>query len=257
MKYILARSAQPVLEQFARSRGLLAFDFDGTLAPIVARHDGAKLRASTRTRLLSVAQHYPCAVISGRLQADVLSHIVGISMVGVIGNHGLEPSADMHHYAAMIGEWVPVLRASLDELVGVEVEDKRYSIAIHYRRARAKIEAVSGIAVAVARLGPTARVFGGKQVVNVLPAGAPHKGVALTGLCTQMGADTAIYVGDDTTDEDVFAMAQPGLLSIRIGRLVTSHAAYYLREQWEIDVLLERLAALRPGPDRPHAEDRD
>jgi trehalose 6-phosphate phosphatase len=58
--------------------------------------------------------------------------------------------------------------------------------------------------------------------------------------------DTAIYVGDDETDEDVFALDQPGrLLTIRVGRGRGSHAAYYLRAQAAVDDLLALLVRLR------------
>ena len=75
------------------------------------------------------------------------------------------------------------------------------------------------------RLGPV-RLVGGKHVVNLLPAGAPHKGLALERARARLGCDTAIYVGDDETDEDVFALDQPGrLLAIRVGRKPSSSAA--------------------------------
>ncbi len=59
------------------------------------------------------------------------------------------------------------------------------------------------------------------------------------------GCDTALYVGDDDTDEDVFALDQPGrLLTIRVGRKLDSLAGYFLRNQAEIDVLLRVLHRL-------------
>jgi trehalose 6-phosphate phosphatase len=90
------------------------------------------------------------------------------------------------------------------------------------------------------------RVIGGKQVVNVLPLGAPHKGVALERERDRLGCDTAFFLGDDETDEDVFALDHPGrLLGVRVGAARRSHAAYYLKSQREVDALLARLIALR------------
>ncbi len=58
----------------------------------------------------------------------------------------------------------------------------------------------------------------------------------------------AIYVGDDETDEDVFALDQPGrLLSIRVGPSAASRADYYIESQAEIDQLLSLLIRLRDG----------
>jgi trehalose 6-phosphate phosphatase len=63
----------------------------------------------------------------------------------------------------------------------------------------------------------------------------------------EIGADTALYVGDDVTDEDVFSLDEPGrLLGIRVGRSKATQAAYCIPSQASIDVLIERLVSLRP-----------
>jgi trehalose 6-phosphate phosphatase len=90
------------------------------------------------------------------------------------------------------------------------------------------------------------RLIGGTQVVNILPSGAPHKGIAIGRERSRLKCDTAIYVGDDETDEDVFALDQPGqLLSIRVGRSRSSAAAYFIENQREIDELLRVLLRCR------------
>jgi trehalose 6-phosphate phosphatase len=256
MKYLLSHDAQAVLARFAWSRTLLAFDFDGTLAPIVAQPERAQMRASTRTRLVTLARRYPCAVISGRGWADVKARIAGVPVVAVIGNHGLEPSKHMRDHEQVVTDWLPRLRRRLGSEPGVEIEDKRYSVAVHYRRSRRKRSARALIAAAIAELGPSVRSIAGKQVVNVVPLGAPHKGMALERLRDTSGFDTAVYVGDDVTDEDVFGLDQPGrLLSIRIGKTSATGAAYYLRQQAEIDRLLDRLIALREQPASQRVEE--
>ena len=246
MRYLLSQDALSVLARFAWSHTLLAFDFDGTLAPIVEKPQDAQLRASTRARLAALAQRYPCAVISGRSWADVQARIAGVQVLEVVGNHGLEPSNHVRDYAAVVSRWLPLLQRQLGSEQGVEIEDKRYSLAVHYRRSRSRRSVRVLISKAIAGLGPSVRTIDGKQVVNVVPVGAPHKGMALERLRDAAGFDTAVYVGDDVTDEDVFGLDQPGrLLSIRIGRAPATGAAYYLRQQSEIDSLLDRLITLR------------
>jgi trehalose 6-phosphate phosphatase len=91
-----------------------------------------------------------------------------------------------------------------------------------------------------------ARVLGGKQVVNIVPSDAPHKGTALLRERERLYCDTALYVGDDETDEDVFRIAQPEtLLTIRVGANPASAASYYLQNQEAIDALLLSLIELR------------
>jgi trehalose 6-phosphate phosphatase len=138
------------------------------------------------------------------------------------------------------------LARALEAQRGVEIEDKRYSFAVHYRKSLQKQRARAAIEAAVHELGEPMRIIGGKLVVNVVPAGAPHKGDALSLLRKKSRAQAAIFVGDDITDEDVFELKRPGkLLGIRIGRTRRSAAEFYLRDQPEIDRLLAALIKLR------------
>lgn len=246
MKRVLTTDNVELLAQYAWSRVLLAFDFDGTLAPIVASREQAVMRPRTRALLEQVCRRYPCAVISGRSRDDVESRLDGLPLRHVIGNHGLEPGEHLAQFERQTAEVLPQLQQALRGLVGVDIEDKTFSLAVHYRRARRKREARRAIHEAVAKLTLPMRMVPGKVVINVIPRGAPHKGDAVVRLRAEGGADTVIYVGDDVTDEDVFELDQPGrLLSIRVGRSESSAAEYFLRDQREIDTFLARLVKLR------------
>jgi len=242
---ILARANRDILEQFSWSNVLLAFDYDGTLAPIVADPERAPMRASTRELLRLLTGLYPVAIISGRARADAQRQLDGIRVKQVIGNHGLEPWHTSPGLTREVRRWLPILEQKLAHLKGVQIEDKVFSLAIHYRQSREKKRARAAIAQAARALGEL-RVIGGKQVVNLVPEGMPHKGVALERERERLGCDTALYVGDDQTDEDVFALDQPGrLLGIRVGRSRLSAAAYYIPGQADIDDLLRVLVHVR------------
>ena len=247
MKDILARSSREVLRQFAWSNVLVAFDYDGTLAPIVRDPDHAPMRPATSRLLAKVATLYPSVVVSGRSQADARRWLRGIRLRQIVGNHGIEPWRATPPLLDEVKRWSPILGRFLAPLKGVRIENKTYSVAIHYRQSREKKRALGAILDAAAALGPV-RVIGGKQVVNILPQGAPHKGIALERERDRLGLDTAIYVGDDETDEDVFGLDQPGrLLTIRVGPRSTSRAAYYLKDQAAMDEFLAAIVSLRPG----------
>jgi trehalose 6-phosphate phosphatase len=249
MRHILASSNREVLEQFACSNVLVAFDFDGTLAPIVREPDRAALRPSTRAALRAVALLYPTLVISGRSRVDVAARVKGVGVRAVIGNHGIEPGNASSALGARVGGWCVQLVARLAQLRGVVVENKHYSVAVHYRASRTKKRAKDAILTAASALGDV-RLIGGKQVINILPRDAPHKGMALERARERFRCDTAIYVGDDETDEDVFQLDQPGqLLGIRVGAGRSSAAAFHLASQLEVDQLLRALATYRSqGP---------
>ncbi len=248
MNHILSDEHREILAQLAWSRVLLGFDFDGTLAPIVADRDRAAMRARTRRLLASVCELYPCAIISGRAKGDVASRLHDARAKYVVGNHGIEPGADLTGFEREIAEIRPWLERALAEHPGIEIEDKRYSLAIHYRRARGRRAARFVIDRSLAALPRPMRTIPGKLVTNVVPAGAPNKGDVLLDLRERESADIAVYVGDDVTDEDVFTLDQPGrLLGMRIGRSDGSAARFYLRDQREIDALLAHMTTLRQG----------
>ncbi len=246
MKQLLIPRNVEVIEQIAGARALLAFDFDGTLAPIVASRDAAAMRGRTFALFKRVCALYPTAVISGRSRRDVRSRLQGARVRYVVGSHGLEPGFDSPETEAALDEARTELARLVAKTPGLDLEDKRYSLAVHFRKARRKRLASTAILAVLDRLETPMRVIPGKFVLNAVLAASPNKGDALLELRTRARADVALYVGDDVTDEDVFRLDQPGrLLTVRVGRSRTSAAAYFLRDQLEMDALLRRLITFR------------
>jgi trehalose 6-phosphate phosphatase len=244
LKYLFSPSNADLLEVYAGSNVLLALDYDGTLAPVVREPERATMRLSTRLLLKRASRLYPCVVISGRSRADVWDRLRGIDVCRVIGNHGAEPSPDGEAIRRHVEQWLPLLKQRLSWRQGIVIEDKGFSVAVHYRRARQGELARRAIVHAAQSL-TNVRITDGHCVVNFVAVNARHKGSALDYERAQLACDTAIYVGDDETDEDVFNLPQAACLSIRVGRKRTSAASYYLHHQGEIDRLLEALITLR------------
>ena len=115
-----------------------------------------------------------------------------------------------------VKQWKAALEADLQALPGVWVEDKGLSLAVHYRQSANKAEARRRI-LAAARDLKQVRVFGGKQVVNIVMDDAPHKGDALAAERDRLGCNWVLYVGDDDNDEDAFAL-DGNVVPVRIGR---------------------------------------
>jgi len=245
MKNILASGNRHFLNSFLRSNVLLAFDYDGTLAPISDTPEGAAMRHTTRELLWEVTRHWPVIVISGRAQPDALRRLRGAGVLEVVGNHGIEPWHAANRYVDEVRAWMPRLQEALGAIPGVAIEDKIYSVAVHYRQAADKRKALSAILEVAGALGDV-RLIRGKQVVNILSRGAPHKGEALERERARLLCDAALYVGDDETDEDVFGYDRAQrLLAIRVGRKRGSAAGYYLPNQRAIDQLLRRILEQR------------
>lgn len=242
MNYILSRTSISILGRLARERIMCAFDFDGTLSPIVEHPDRARMRASTRMLLQRLVSLYPCVVISGRSRADLLDKLRGVSVAGVFGNHGAE-IADTQKQGRHLKQWKIALEAEVGTLPGVWIEDKGASLTVHYRQSAQRADSRRRIFAAAAKL-KQARAFGGKAVVNIVLDGAPNKGDAVAAARSRLRSNWILYVGDDETDEDAFAL-KGNLISVRVGRKKQSRARYYLRNQAEIDVLLRQMVRLR------------
>jgi trehalose 6-phosphate phosphatase len=246
MVHILAKRNLHKLAEFASSNVLLAFDYDGTLAPIVSEPKSARMRAATRRLLTEVARRYPCVVISGRARDDVIRHVGNVPVWHVSGNHGLEPWGQDARYRIQVDRWVRRLKQQLSGHEGVAVEDKQYSVTVHFRNASQRRRAVSAVDRAVRGL-KGARALAGKRAISLLPKGAADKGTALRRTQRLLACDTAIYLGDDETDEDAFGADGPDrLLSIRVSRRGRSRAGFYVRDQAEVDQLLRALLNFRP-----------
>ncbi len=178
MPDILAPRNRAILTSFAEGNVLLAFDYDGTLAPIASTPARARLPATTRRLLTSIAHCYPCVVISGRRLDDVAKRLEGIPIWYAFGNFGHEPAPHGHRPPTRVGDWARRLTERLPTHRGLVVEEKAYSVTIHYRHVRDKIRALAAIEHAVSEI-PDARAIAGSEAMTLLPRGGPDKGVAL------------------------------------------------------------------------------
>ena len=229
-------------------RVLLGFDFDGTLAPIVARPDDARMPLPVARRMAALARRWPVAVITGRSVADVAARL-SFEPTFVLGNHGLEvagsePTPHMQRSAAVIAPVRHALQREVPDLAaaGVTIEDKGYSLALHYRLATDPARARAAVDRALADLPPQVLASPGKLVVNVVAADAPDKGDGMLALVERAGAESALFVGDDLNDEPVFAKAPSHWVTVRIGRdHLLSRAAFYVDGTGQLPALLDLL----------------
>jgi trehalose 6-phosphate phosphatase len=189
----------------APEKSALVFDVDGTLAPIVARPELARVPAATRAELRRlVASYLLVACVSGRAGDDA-RRLVGVDGIVTVGNHGLELDPRAEEFAAALERF--------REKIRLPVEDKRLSLSYHYREAADREAARSRLEEVAER----AREAGleprwGRMVLEVRPPVEAHKGTAVRTLVERCGARRGLYAGDDTTDLDAFAgLAAAGL----------------------------------------------
>lgn len=252
MQHLFTPDGEAALAAVLRLRPLVALDFDGTLAPIVARPEDARVSQAVGQRLRLLAQRLPVAIVTGRAVADVRERL-DFAPQFIIGNHGAEDSSDPDGNARRIAALAPLRTALLEQAAelagaGITLEDKALSIALHYRLSRDRARAQALIDALLAPLRPGLHIFGGKMVVNATAPDAPDKADAVLSLVARCGAAAALFAGDDINDESVFIAAPPHWLTLRIGRDdPSSRARFGLDSQQEVALLLDRVLAQLPA----------
>lgn len=252
MKHLLDPHGRRALARVMRRQPLLAFDFDGTLAPIVDRPADASVPEALSRRLAPLSARHPVAIVTGRSVADVRPRL-GFAPRFVIGSHGAEDPERPEAMAAppALASLGAALRAQASVLarIGVHVEDKGLSLALHYRLASDRRAAQETIDALLAGLDPSLRAFGGKCVVNIVAAQAPDKGMAVAALLRRSGRRALVFVGDDVNDEAVFARAGRHWLTVRIGRdEPRSQARFFLDALDEVAAAVDAMLASPPDP---------
>lgn len=250
MKHVFSNDGKAALKAVMTRRPLLAFDFDGTLAPLVPNPQDAQVPQSVQRRLAGLAARVPVAVITGRAAADARARLE-FAPCRVIGNHGAEGFEDLPsaaYRAAMDGLRALLGAAHADVREhGLMIEDKAYSIALHYRMARDRDAALAFVRALVKRLPAPLVVSYGKLVVNFTAPEAPHKGDALRRLVAEHACEAAVFIGDDDNDEPAFASAAPDWLTVRIGKhSPASRAMFFLDDHAQMAMLLQDMADALP-----------
>jgi trehalose 6-phosphate phosphatase len=204
----------------------LFLDFDGTLVEIAPVPDAVKLdrRVAPALEALRLSLNGALALVSGR-PIGFLDGLLEPYRFDAAGLHGAQIRVDGEIRSQ---EDVPdAMREATRDLVrfanshvGIIVEDKRISIALHWRMAaHLKDEALGLMRAIAARMGPAVRLQEGKSVAEIVPAGA-SKGGAIGWLMQSppYAGRVPVFIGDDITDEAGFeAVNALGGLSIRIG----------------------------------------
>ena len=238
---------------------LVALDFDGTLAPIVERPEDAALLPRLRAPLDRLVDRADTigAIVSGRGLTDVRDR-VALESIYYAGNHGFEiegPGVDRVHPEAesarpSLERCVESLEAALADEPGTEIEDKRWTLSIHYRRAERE-GAGDRVRSAIREhcQQPGLRVTEGKKVFEIRPDVDWDKGRATEFLLDVVtreveGPLPAIFIGDDRTDEDAFAVVRDLGGGIVVGDPPPDDtvAVAWLRGPEEVASLIERMA---------------
>lgn len=228
----------------------LFLDYDGTLTPIVPDPREAWLTTDMRMLVRQLQSLLPVAIISGRALAD-LQLRVGIEGIVYAGSHGFEialPGQPVHRVAS---EFLPLLQVARDEIAaklahvpGVYVEPVKVSLSVHYRQAGDKdIAQVEAAVDALVQHYPQLKKTYGKKVFEIKPNVDWHKGRAVEWILKRVGQGRfPVYLGDDITDEDAFAVLRNRGMGVLVAE--TPHdtlASAWLGDQANVKPFLQWL----------------
>jgi trehalose 6-phosphate phosphatase len=190
----------------------LFLDFDGVLAPIVARPEDAAPSPEMRAELERLVGRYALvSVVSGRAGEDVRARL-GVDGVVCVGSHGLELEPQAERWRRVLAAFAADAPWSPDE-----IEVKGLAVAFHFRGhadERQAVRELDAIADSAREQGLVARY--GRKVLEILPPVGSHKGTAVRRLLEQHGLSRALAAGDDTTDLDSFAALDGLELALRV-----------------------------------------
>lgn len=195
-------------------------DYDGTLAPIAPRPEEALPHPEALRVLEALRQRYPVYVVTGRRVED-LERLLPLAGLPVVGGHGLEEGVVGGEKRSLFPVDLAPLRAHLPQCPGVRVEDKGFSLALHYREARHEARALACLKAWLREVEELLRALGlevlqGKKVLEIKPRGV-NKGEAVLRLLARHPGRTPVYIGDDATDEAAFRALEGRGLTLKVG----------------------------------------
>jgi len=230
----------------------ILLDVDGTILDFAPTPHEVRVPKALSNALQRICERTSgaLALVSGRPLGD-LDFIFTPLKLPAIGGHGAEirPVAGGKPFEQRARTLDRELRSRLSDVAklnpSIIVEDKGYSLALHYRLAMDKEAEVRERVVAICSARPSdiVEILPGKAVIEIKSAGF-NKGTAVRELMTyQPFIDRCpIFIGDDTTDEAAFAVLPDfGGLGISVGRKVAGVAGRFQAPS-DVRHWLERLA---------------
>ena len=214
------------------ARALAAFDYDGTLSPIVADPASAIPEPGIVERLGELASLLgSVTIVTGRPaqtahELGQFGDVPELDRLTILGQYGVERWDASGLQTGEPAPSVDELRRRLPELLGsiglesAEIEDKRLALVVHVRRLENPVEAFARLVPPVSDLAVSLGLLAepGRQMIELRPPGM-DKGQALRSLVDEVSATSVVFIGDDVGDLPAFAEVRrlrergvPGLL---------------------------------------------
>ena len=243
----------------------LFLDYDGTLTPIRYTPSAAILTKEAEHVLQQIAKlrNVSLTIVTGRSMEDI-RRLVPIENIGIAANHGF-------HILRNGYEWIhpdavrliqtfsrlhAILRNKLEIFPKALAENKQFTLSVHYRNiSENKVSSLKSLVMKIVRsFDSTLKITRGKKVLEVRPKIVWGKGNAVLEILRTSKYShrpLPIFIGDDTTDEDVFQVLRSKGITIRVGKSLTTKAKYFVEDVNDVLLLLKLILELR-NSSHPH-----
>lgn len=238
-------------------------DYDGTLTQITKTPQQAVLSKEVKRTLKLLAQNPRCIliVISGRALNN-LKKIIRIKNIIYVGNHGLEFGDLRTAFSVPISlKHKTILKQIKNELIeklanikGILIEDKNFSLCLHYRSVSKKnipiTKSIFKHVVATYQAQHKLRILTGKKVLEIAPDVLWDKGkfaslfLNLLQAILKHDQIVPLYIGDDITDEYAFSTLKNQGITIFVGKPKRTQARYHLKNIREVKTLLKSIITI-------------
>jgi trehalose 6-phosphate synthase/phosphatase len=230
---------------------LIILDYDGTLVPFADLPD----KAAPNNDVLEMLKHLTSEdkneviIVSGRDKGTLDKWFQGVD-VSLVAEHGAwakERGGGWTQTQGLQTGWKdelrPVLEQYVDRTPGSFIEEKDYSLVWHYRKADKRTGLIRALELKDALMHITTNnnleVLEGSKVIEIRNAGV-NKGQSALNWLNKSPWDYILAIGDDVTDEQMFAALPKDAYSIKVG-LRPSLAKYNLESVVDINKLLKEL----------------
>ncbi|MEH6704038.1 MULTISPECIES: bifunctional alpha,alpha-trehalose-phosphate synthase (UDP-forming)/trehalose-phosphatase [Galbibacter] len=231
---------------------LILLDYDGTLAgfqdnPQNASPDAALIKLLDR---LNEMPNTDMVIISGR-DKETFEKWFGDKDYSLITDHGVwlrKRTKEWEALERLKNDWMenirPILETFVDRTPGTFIEEKKYSLAWHYRKADPELAQIRTIELNTVLTSLISNndltVLKGNKVIEI-KSSSVNKGRAASRLLSTKDYDFIFTIGDDWTDEYMFEEVPEGSYTVKVGFKKTK-AKYYVKDTKEVRTLISKIA---------------
>lgn len=229
-------------------------DYDGTLVAFSERPEKAypDVEIMRILKNLTSNKKNEVVIISGR-NRKTLEKWFGNLNIGLVAEHGAwfkEIGRDWENIVPLSINWKesirPILEFYVDRTPGSFIEEKEFALVWHYRKADPELSSLRAKEQEDTLMHLTAnlnlKVLEGNKVIEIKDSSI-NKGKAAFRWISKKNWDFILAIGDDRTDEDIFATLPETAYSIKVG-LGPSQAKFYIESIKSVRALLKEIGGL-------------